>query len=145
MAHCHVIDRVLDHTATSPVYYAELQRLRALAGSPDIESDLGGDDGRSASTALHPLAVAYVILGSRLGARLIARRISPGEREDPSAAVLFLTDEGSAGAWRQLRLDLAAISSADEAENICRDAEAVFRLYHDAAEAMKPDLLRGAA
>lgn len=145
MAHIRVIDQVLDRAALPPVYRAELQRLRKIVGSLPTIVRSPPDDGRPPASSLHPFAIAYVILGSRLGARLIACRLGAGELAAPSDAVRFLTDEGSADAWRQLRLDLTAVSSTSEAETICADAESMFRLYYDTAKAMKPASLNGAA
>ena len=145
-AHCMVIDRLLPDLVGYPVYRNELVRLRGLSGTSNTSAlvlhSLGRPDVRP---AIHPLAIAYVVLGSRLGARMIAKAIPPECINDSPEAVRFMTDEGSAAAWRRLRQDLADVASPEEAEQIGIDAEAVFRLYHDAAAAVKTIRLRGAA
>lgn len=77
------------------------------------------------------LAADYVVLGSRLGARVLRRRWEAGAVA--RGAGRYLCAPPPTGAWRALCLDLSARpAEGAEAERVVRGARAAFALFEGA-------------
>ncbi|RVV98455.1 hypothetical protein EKE94_05920 [Mesobaculum littorinae] len=103
-------------------------------------------DGVPAPRMLDPLAVDYVIFGSRLGNTVMHRHWSA--TADPAArqAGRFLSLPVPADGWRGLTARLSAMpaTGVDADRTIC-DARAVFALYGRAAVARRAEVYRASA
>ncbi|MGR3757360.1 MAG: hypothetical protein ACU0AT_09070 [Tranquillimonas sp.] len=115
---------------------AEAERLRdetieALAG--DL-ADLGGDPAPAPrAEALDATAVYYVLLGSRLGKRLLERRWRMGAAAAGPARYFALPDRK--GDWRDLCRELSGRPARGApADTILRDADRLFTIFADAAQ-----------
>ena len=133
--HVRVMTQALLALSDHPLYAQEIRRLLELATpsnhvatSPSIKTDDG----------FHPLSHAYVILGSRLGSRVIARRIAKTNQTLAPNVHAFLSDTKSGEHWRQLCHELDQVTSTTEQDRILADANAVFASYHEMALANLP-------
>ena len=137
--HVSVMSRALPVMQDHPLYAMEIERLLVLAG-PTLRPSHLADKGclEPADSDLHPLSFAYVILGSRLGARVITRRIEAGKDGLAPHVYAFLSDNRSGECWRQLCRELDAVTSADEHRTILADANRAFAIYHETALAILP-------
>ncbi|RIV86103.1 hypothetical protein D2V17_10110 [Aurantiacibacter xanthus] len=136
-AHIAALSSLLPNLAPCPVFAEEIGRLRDLAvaslaatGAAPVPSP-----SRDAA-ALDPLAVAYVVLGSRLGARVIAARLRAAQVPEGSAAYAYFRDEGSGAAWQTLRQMLASFPGEHTA--IVADTSAAFRIFQQEAARFAP-------
>ncbi|WP_137681718.1 biliverdin-producing heme oxygenase [Aurantiacibacter suaedae] len=131
-AHAAALSSLLPSVSSHPIFTEEIGRLRDLAvcslaatGAAPATSfirDVG---------ALKPLAVAYVVLGSRLGARLISARLNAAQVPHDSAAHAYFRDEGSGPAWQKLQEMLAALPREETA--IVADTRAAFEVFQQEA------------
>ncbi|MBY6013906.1 hypothetical protein KUV75_03175 [Qipengyuania gaetbuli] len=138
-AHIGAMDRLLPALSDHPAYRDEIARLRSLASLSRDALDLPerADTPRQAA-ALHPLAIAYVVLGSRLGARVISRRLDRQAVRWSDDVRGYFTDEGSGPAWAKLCEELETGHSDAELADIADDAQRVFALYGEEARALSP-------
>lgn len=136
-AHINAMDRLLPGLASRPEYRAEVSRLRSLAESSRAALDLPGKEGHNRpSASYHPLAIAYVVLGSRLGARLLAHRLDQQATQWSEPVRRYFTDRGSGKAWAQLCSELDAETCDAQLGEIAADAQRVFDLYREEATAL---------
>ena len=136
-AHIGAMDRLLPALSDHPVYRDEILRLRSLASLSRDALDLPdrAETPRQAE-ALHPLAIAYVILGSRLGARVISRRLDRQAVRWSDDVRGYFTDEGSGPAWAKLCVELESDHSDAELAAIADDAQRVFAVFGEEARAL---------
>lgn len=104
---------------------ADLQRLGAR---PSLATE--GLDG-----AVDPLAMAYLVEGSRLGSKVLGRRWAASADPDVLAADTYFSLEPVKGRWREV-CDLLAAVPADStrAATILRDTSMLFRLFLQTAQ-----------
>ena len=145
-AHVSVMTRALPVLEDYPLYASEIRRLLNLAG-PKCHPAQSIDNRRAdrADSDLHPLSLAYVILGSRLGSRVITRRIEKAKEPIGPHIYAFLSDTQSGESWRQLCRELDSITYPDEQRRILADAHRVFAIYHETALAILPAATEDAA
>lgn len=138
-AHIGAMDRLLPALSDHPEYRDEIVRLRSLASLSRDALDLPerAKTPRQAE-ALHPLAIAYVVLGSRLGARVISRRLDKQAVRWNDDVRGYFTDEGSGPAWSLLCEELETGHWDAELTDIADDAQRVFALYGEEARALSP-------
>lgn len=105
---------------------------------PQMIAALEGDLGPAASglpeialpRPLDTLAVAYLVLGSRLGTEVLARRVSSLNRPLPE----YFRQPVPGAAWRMFRDRLDAMASDDaQASRIAADAALGFEIFTAAA------------
>lgn len=86
---------------------------------------------------LHPLAVAYLVIGSRLGTEVLRRNlVQQGLERMP----LYFAPQDYKHAWQDLCARLQAMTgNGPEADDICTSVIAGFQLFHD-AEARTRDM-----
>ncbi|MCA0911215.1 hypothetical protein [Qipengyuania gaetbuli] len=138
-SHIAAIGRLLPGLSSTPVYKNEIERLRALAMASRQALDLPqATEAVRPHRQLHPLAIAYVVLGSRLGARVLSRRLDRQEKQWDPAVRGYFTDESSGPAWALLCSELEALTPDDEIEVIANDAQRVFALFGEEARARAP-------
>lgn len=110
-----------------------LRREAVTAVEGDLQS-LGQEAGRDvAPLSLDPRAVLYVLLGSRLGLRVLEKRWA--EAGDPlvAAAGRLFGLPGQGAAWRRFCAEASAASGKGaEADRVVTDAGRAFGLYLDA-------------
>ena len=144
--HVSVMSQALKVMENHPLYASEIRRLLALAEPTLRPSHLADKGGLApADSDLHPLSFAYVILGSRLGTRVITRRIEAGKDSLAPHVYAFLSDGRSGECWRQLCRELDSVTSADEQRTILADANSAFAIYHETALAILPAPTKDAA
>ena len=133
-AHILMLRRFLPHVAAHPSYHAEISRLTALV-PPQHErlADLHLFTFPAADRTLHPLAIAYVILGSRLGARMLSRDLSKSTHLIAPEVLAFLGDDRSRGVWQELCHELDGICADQARAEVIGDAKRVFEIYRQSA------------
>ncbi len=95
---------------------------------------------------LGPLALDYVLEGSRMGTRLLARRWA--ETRDPAVARArnYFTAPSESGRWRTVCAALSAVPvDSAEAETLVHDTKRLFDLFHRAVKAIDAQATREAA
>ncbi|NVO29209.1 biliverdin-producing heme oxygenase [Donghicola sp. C2-DW-16] len=82
-------------------------------------------------SGLHPLAVAYLVIGSRLGTEVLRRTlVASGTERIP----LYFAPQDYKAAWQGLCAELSAQSAAGPlADDVCDGVIAGFELFHSAA------------
>ncbi len=86
---------------------------------------------------LHPLAVAYLVIGSRLGTEVLRRKLL---QQGMTRMPLYFAPQDYKNAWQGLCARLQAMSGNDpQADDICRSVIAGFQLFQD-AEARTRDM-----
>ena len=133
-AHILMLQRFLPEVAAYPSYHAEIARLKALV-PPQHErlADLHLFAFPAVERTLHPLAIAYVILGSRLGARMLSRDLSKSTNLIAPEVLAFLGDDRSRGVWQELCQELDGICADQIRTEVIADAERVFEIYRESA------------
>lgn len=135
-AHLAAMERLLPALNNHASYHAEVSRLRDVAlCAADAAGQQSAVRVAGAGPDFHPLAVAYVIFGSRLGAAVITRDL---DRRAPwlnKTARQFFADRGSSGHWADLKKQLQSVSDSAEQSQIITDAERVFGVFAEAAVA----------
>lgn len=143
-AHGLAMERLLPALSARPEYHREVSRLRDLAVQGlDALGQPRPPQPQPLADELHALSVAYVILGSRLGAAVITQDLDrrvPGLNPQVRD---FFADRNSASQWRNLRNDLAAVVDRDEQDRIVADAKLVFTVFAEAAKAAQAQPLAG--
>lgn len=138
-AHDRAISRLLPSLASVPELHGEAMRLHGLA-----RQSLAASGGESAEEEpqeqlLHPLAVAYVLLGSRLGSRVISADLERRGATLDSGEYAYFTDDNSRSSWKALLRLLDA--SEDCVDRLTADAIGAFDVFASearlAAETMK--------
>lgn len=133
-AHYFALSRLLPSLAEYPDLHGEVARLRELAWESHREISETPLEDRSSPVRLNPLAVAYVILGSRLGARVIAARLDHSEKEYSAAATNYFTDDQSRPFWKWL-LDKLQHEPGMQA-TLVADARLTFGIFLEEARAV---------
>ncbi|MGB3795821.1 MAG: hypothetical protein WA957_05905, partial [Alteraurantiacibacter sp.] len=130
-AHIRVMDQVLPALAQYPEYQREVQRLHNLATeSRAFSEDPAHPAERMESAppaALHPLSVAYVIFGSRLGSRVIAADLKRQDVPWPQAAIAYFTDDQTRAHWQHLVQVIKDYE--DQEDRIVSDSVLTFELF----------------
>ena len=104
----------------------------AEAATRDLVS-LGAAPGRVAPVMADPLAVDYVVLGSRMGTRVLRRRWQGARNSSVLQADRYFSQPDMAPEWRALCDDLSARPGDDaRARVVLADARALFTLFLDA-------------
>lgn len=126
-AHFRALSRLLPSLEGHPEFHDEVARLRELAREShrSISNLALGDD--LMPVRLHPLAVAYVVLGSRLGARVISARLDQADEQYDAAAKEYFTDDRSRPFWKALLGELQHQRASTQA--IVDDARAAFQVF----------------
>ena len=106
---------------------ADLAALRVPLPPPCPRLALRGEE--------EALGAYYVLVGSRLGARLLAERLA-ATKAPHARANRYLTDRGAEAAWRQLRVVLSAPDPFDRAA-VLHGARAAFAHFEAAAQAQE--------
>ncbi|TNJ48425.1 biliverdin-producing heme oxygenase [Phaeobacter sp. B1627] len=84
---------------------------------------------------LHPLAVDYVIGGSRLGAEVLQRRWASGRAAELGVGGQYMSAPRYIDIWRDFCASAADISGGTPlARRICGDASDLFALFETAAD-----------
>ena len=108
---------------------ADLVGLGAALPAPLPRLILAGEPER--------LGAYYVVVGSRLGARVLADQLA-ATRAPHAAQNRYLTDRSADAAWRRLRAVLSGpgpFPNPDERERVLRGARAAFSHFEGAARA----------
>ncbi|MBF9042851.1 hypothetical protein HKCCE4037_05910 [Rhodobacterales bacterium HKCCE4037] len=85
---------------------------------------------------LHPMAVDYVVLGSRLGNEMIRRTVLADRLTGPLPD--YFQAAPQADLWRYLCTSLDRLDPhSDEAQDVIQDAKSAFRIVSDAARLQK--------
>lgn len=131
-AHLSALSRLMPSLEKTPALHREVSRLLDLARAsycavcPEPFQARHHDN-----TRLHPLAVGYVILGSRLGSRVIAARLKRAGLTEDDPSIAYFTDDKSRQHWAELQ---GALSSAHgQADEIMADTNATFRIFLEEA------------
>ena len=136
-AHVTALSLLLPHVASHPVFAEEIGRLRDLAISSLAATGAAPTTSSSRDVGtLEPLAVAYVVLGSRLGSRVISARLKAAQVPEGSAAHAYFRDEGSGPAWQKLREMLGSFFGGQTA--LVADACAAFQVFQQEAARFAP-------
>lgn len=116
-----------------PDLAGEIARLRTL--SHDSRTALTGESTMSAGqdVLIHPLGVAYVILGSRMGAGVIGKRLDASPAQWNADITAYFRDRGSLAHWKRLEKQLSAIDSPAEQDAIVEAAHAAFGVFEQSA------------
>lgn len=86
---------------------------------------------------LHPVAMSYLVIGSRLGTEVLRRRLLASELD---RFPLYFAPQDYKAAWRELCLRLGAMPGIGvEADDICTSVIAGFELFRE-AETLTRDL-----
>ena len=95
-------------------------------------------------TKVDPLAVDYVVEGSRLGTKVLERLWSKAQDEKVQQANAYFTFGKVPGRWRDVCDQLSAIpAQSDRANFILRDTKRMFDLFHDTANEFSESQHRG--
>ena len=111
--------------------------LDALAHAAATDLDTLGRPRPPATTLrpVLPLAVDYVVLGSRLGTRLLRRTWQTGDEARVLAADRYFTKPEHTDLWRTLCRDLSAMPGDDPAaQTVLDDVKALFALFLESYE-----------
>ena len=143
-AHALALSQLLPALDDAPEYRVEVQRLLDLtiSGLAALEAPRPSSQSAeewSGPPVMNPLGVAYVVLGSRLGARVIARGLHPTTSDRMKRARAYFVDEASAPAWRHLQAELSTQRSAIDQDDIVGAALAAFRIFESAALSCQAD------
>jgi hypothetical protein len=112
--------------------------LGGLVGA--LDSDLAvlglSAPGLSPRPGFHARAVDHVVLGSRLGTKVLRQRWAASGDGDVMRAGAYMSMPGPAGAW-QAHCDEVSMMTADDAEadRICEDGRRLFHLFAEALDA----------
>lgn len=111
-------------------------RRRRAASLVDDLAELGAkpsqpDDAPDLSSTAHQLGAVYVLEGSRLGGRILARQVGCADGSDRPLPTSFLRHSAGPGAWAAF-LAVLALHDHDPSE-LLAGADAAFRLFHRAA------------
>ena len=86
---------------------------------------------------LHPLAVAYLVIGSRLGTEVLRRTL---QDQGVDRMPLYFAPQNYKHAWQDLCARLKGMTgTGPDADDICTSVIAGFQLFHD-AEARTRDM-----
>ncbi|MEY8883365.1 biliverdin-producing heme oxygenase [Donghicola sp. XS_ASV15] len=86
---------------------------------------------------LHPVALSYLVIGSRLGTEVLRRKLMESELDH---VPLYFAPQEYKAIWRELCLRLGAMPAIGaEAEDICTSVIAGFELFQE-AETLTRDL-----
>lgn len=84
--------------------------------------------------AIHPMALDYVVEGSRLGSAVLKRRWATSPDPTVQQACAYFSMEPVKGRWRAVCLALSRIKADSAlATRIVADANTLFELFHTAA------------
>lgn len=90
-----------------------------------------------------PLALDYMIEGSRLGSQILKRRWTASEDKCVQAANAYFTLKPTQGRWRQVCDELAAIATPSaRASKITADTRGLFDMFYAASTGRKLDVLK---
>lgn len=113
-----------------------VERLRRdIAAALEVDLDhLGGQKAKPLGLCLAaPLAVEYILLGSRAGTRLLARRWCETRDGRVAGAAAYFKLEPTGRTWRGLCEELSCMPPhGEEADRIVKDAIAIFELHQAA-------------
>lgn len=132
-AHLAALDMLLPSLSDATRYLIEIERLRDLAARSAAALDAPAPPSHITDAKFDPLAVAYVVLGSRLGAKIVTRRLDACGTVWDADVRGYFADEGSTGHWRALCDELDGIDDTCRLEEIAQDARDVFVLYEKQA------------
>lgn len=140
-AHARALARLLPSLAPLPEMRREAERLHALA--LQAAEGITPDEAQPVpeGQTLHPLAVAYVILGSRLGARVIAAELNRDNVRSRPKDFEYFVDDNSRPAWSAL-LQLLD-SCTDATDLVVADATAAFGVFGSEARRAFEEMQRG--
>lgn len=130
-AHIRAMARLLPSMSDAPGYRQEIERLLDLARSSYTQVSDEPVESQGTSSRLHPFAVAYVILGSRLGSRVITARLKRAGIEYDNPAFSYFTDDQSRQHWQDLLRALE--DSGDQADTILADTTSAFNIFREEA------------
>lgn len=130
-AHIRAMERLLPSLSDAPSYQQETRRLQELARSSYAASGGVSFECEGAVPCLHPLSAAYVILGSRLGSRVITARLKRAGIEYDNPAFSYFTDDQSRQHWQDLLQALE--DSGDQADTILADTNSAFHIFREEA------------
>lgn len=92
--------------------------------------------------SLHPLAIDYVIAGSRLGTKVLRTRWLDADDPDVRQADAYFSVPSYIELWKSFCETANAMPSAgDVADQIVCDADRIFKLYHMCA--LAPQMTKG--
>lgn len=87
------------------------------------------------ASRVHPLAIEYVVAGSRLGNAVLTKRWRNGSAHGAGAASDYFTASDHLDAWKSfVRQAEAMPASGDMADAVVRDAADVFLLFSHCAD-----------
>jgi heme oxygenase len=133
-AHRNALGRLLPSLASLPLFSDEIQRLQNLAEqSRAALGILGGDAPGGIAPSIHPLAAAYVILGSRLGAEVLRRRLEALPKDWDADVIAYFGDRMSQDHWKALLQMLGDVDCEQEANEIIEGAQAAFGVFREEA------------
>lgn len=120
-----------------PRLFPDFQRRQRSAA---LYEDLKALGGVFRSTAIDPiedeaaaLGVLYVLEGSRLGARVLARQVEASGDPVVKASTRFLRHEEGAGHWRSFIITLNASAAVEKhPQKAIKSALAAFKLFDEA-------------
>ena len=143
-AHIGALTALLPSLAADPLFAGEASRLRDLAlGSLEHSSGVAETFAapEEGGQAIPALAAAYVIFGSRLGSRVIARRLMAAGILAETGAHAYFCDQGSGEAWQSLLSQLDAYEDCEAA--LVDGANAAFAMFQEQAELQNRAIARG--
>ncbi|TIX51654.1 biliverdin-producing heme oxygenase [Alteraurantiacibacter aquimixticola] len=133
-AHRNAIGRLLPSLVSHPLFSHEIQRLQELAEKSRAVLGVSEDEAEvEIASPVHPLAAAYVILGSRLGAEILRKRLKAAPTDWDSGAEAYFNDGGSQQHWKVLQQMLGDIDCEREANEIVEGAQAAFGVFLEEA------------
>jgi len=89
------------------------------------------DAGKPALPSIHPMALDYMLEGSRLGSKVLARRWAASKDQTVQKANRYFTLQTDPSKWRKICEDLTAIDTAsNQAQKIVADTNAMFDMFH---------------
>lgn len=130
------IEAALDQAGIASLLPDWPARRRAAALKRDLEAIGSGEPFTplpqpSLGTTAHQLGAVYVLEGSRLGGKVLARRVATSEDPRVLGATNFLRHEAGPGAWRQF---LGVLEAAEPGrEDLLEGAIEAFSRFETAA------------
>ncbi len=115
------------------------EMVRALA--EDLEALGDPASAPLAPVRVHPLALDYVLIGSRLGTQVLRKRWLAGADPQVKAADAYFSLPAQGAAWRALTDALGTMSGADrQAAEVVADARALFQRFSASLELCRTSL-----
>ena len=132
-AHLSAVEAIRCRSGAGQERADRLRREVAAALEVDLYHLGGPKAERLDPCVVEPLAVEYILLGSRAGARLLARRGRETRDCHVAGAAAYFELEPTGRTWRGFCEELSCMPShGEDADRVVKDAIAIFKLYRTA-------------